>query len=160
MAATLFLSAAPVPYSRPKISSSVLSVQNILGFAKSLQRSRLRNCHTIGRCHVPRVPYQRKYDDEDQYVLFCNGRAAVYKEFAEYLNRVWKQRSMANKYYRKATEIEPCNHRLVREYAEFVWDELGDFKKAEEVYEQALQECPVDVDLVGGFAGFLWETEK
>ena len=57
-------------------------------------------------------------------------------------------------------EIEPCNDRLVREYAEFVSDELGDLKKAEEVYEQALQECPVDVDLVGGFAGFLWETEK
>ena len=99
MAATLFLSAAPVPYSRPKISSSVLSVQNILGFAKSLQRSRLRNYHTIGQSHAPRVPYQRKYDDEDQYVLFCNGRAAVYKEFAEYLNRVWMQRSRLINYH-------------------------------------------------------------
>ena len=38
------------------------------------------------------------------------------------------------------------NHHLVREYAEFVQDELGDLKKAEETYEQALQECPVDVD--------------
>ena len=57
-------------------------------------------------------------------------------------------------------EIEPCNHRLVREYAEFVWDELGDFEKAEEVYEQALQECSVDANLVGGFANFPWNMEK
>ena len=52
------------------------------------------------------------------------------------------------------------NHRLVREYAKFVQDELGDLKKAEEVYEQALQECPVDVDLVGGFDSFKWKMKK
>jgi len=107
MARTLFISAAPA-YSHP---------HNLF--------------ITFITPHVARLPCNRKYNDED---VFCNGRTGVYREFRGYLNRVWMKRSMGNKYYEKAMEIELCNHRLLREYVELISGEFGDTKKADEIY--------------------------
>ncbi|GLJ30314.1 hypothetical protein SUGI_0599710 [Cryptomeria japonica] len=110
-------------------------------------QSRIRDYHM--RCD----------DSEEEEEEFHDGEAHFYKDFAAYLSRVWMESSLAEKYYRKAMEIQPCNWHLLRKYAEFAWDELGNPKKAKEIYEYALQEHPEDVKLLGSYAFFLWKVD-
>eukprot|EP01018_Ginkgo_biloba_P002222 Gb_19722 [translate_table: standard] len=87
-------------------------------------------------------------------------RGHFYRDFAEYLNEVWMQRDLAQKYYEKGLESDPRDPQLLQRYAEFVWGELGNAEKAEEIYAKAVQEYPEDAEVLGSYASFLWQTDK
>eukprot|EP01018_Ginkgo_biloba_P017201 Gb_17532 [translate_table: standard] len=83
-------------------------------------------------------------------------------EFARFSNRVWRDKTLAKKYYEAALHEEEGGHnpRLQAEYAEFTWMELGDVERAEAMFQKASAEAPGDVVVAGSFANFLWHVEE
>eukprot|EP01018_Ginkgo_biloba_P002226 Gb_14542 [translate_table: standard] len=99
--------------------------------------------------------HKRRQEEKD-----LGKRGHFYRDFAEYLNEVWMQRNLAQKYYEKGLERDPRDLQLLQRYAEFVWSELGNAEKAEEIYAKAVQEYPEDAEVLGSYASFLWQTDK
>jgi tetratricopeptide (TPR) repeat protein len=62
--------------------------------------------------------------------------------------------------YRKALDALPQSAELIFNYANFLWETLKDYDRAEEMYKRVLQIAPGDADNLGNYASFLWEIRK
>ncbi|KAH9300924.1 hypothetical protein KI387_012507, partial [Taxus chinensis] len=104
----------------------------------------LENAGDIVRSRIK--AYHEKLSQEDNLES-----GNFYKDFAGYLNHVWMQKELANKYYEEALKKERSNAELVTEYAEFVWKRLKNREMADQVLEEAveLQECADNVRVWG-----------
>lgn len=116
--------------------------------------------------------------DNDEAFRSLEARAALYTErrtvrdleispeigfpldFAEYINDVWQEKSLARNYYEIAMKKNPNDATVLLRYAQFAWKTLGDLDKADELFTRAVEESQSDSDVHAMHALFLWQTDE
>lgn len=81
-------------------------------------------------------------------------------DFAEFVNDVWQERSIAARYFDIAMRRNPNDAMMLVRYAQFVWKTLGDLDKADELFARAVEESHDDADVQAMYALFVWQTDE
>ena len=97
--------------------------------------------------------------DDETFEVDARSKTHFPKEFAEFLNVVWKEKGAAQNYFEVAVEANPLDSKLLCEYASFSWKLQHDADKAEDLYKQALEVAPNDADIIASYALFLWQSD-
>jgi tetratricopeptide (TPR) repeat protein len=84
----------------------------------------------------------------------------LYGNYAIFLNHIRKDYDSAEKYYRKALEIEPNAADFNGNYALFLHKCIKDYESAEKYYLKSLEIEPNAADFNGNYALFLYEIKK
>ncbi len=80
--------------------------------------------------------------------------------YANFLQYIKKDSDEAEKYYKKALELEPEDADINCNYANFLQDVRKDNDGAEKYYKKALELKPEDADINGNYAVFLLGIKK
>jgi len=69
-------------------------------------------------------------------------------------------RSGIEMHYKKMIEEDPCNGLLLRNYAQFLYQVKGDYRRAEEYYSRAILADPDDGELLSEYAKLVWDVHR
>lgn len=69
-------------------------------------------------------------------------------------------RSGIEMHYKKMIEEEPCNGLFLRNYAQFLYQVKGDYRRAEEYYSRAILADPDDGELLSEYAKLVWDVHR
>ncbi|CAN6302360.1 unnamed protein product [Urochloa humidicola] len=67
-------------------------------------------------------------------------------------------RSGIEMHYKKMIEEDPCNGLFLRNYAQFLYQVKGDYRRAEEYYSRAILADPDDGELLSEYAKLVWDV--
>ncbi|CAL4928976.1 unnamed protein product [Urochloa decumbens] len=69
-------------------------------------------------------------------------------------------RSGIEMHYKKMIEEDPCNGLFLRNYAQFLYQVKGDYRRAEEYYSRAILADPDDGELLSEYAKLVWDVHR
>uniref|UniRef100_A0A0A8Y756 Uncharacterized protein n=1 Tax=Arundo donax TaxID=35708 RepID=A0A0A8Y756_ARUDO len=69
-------------------------------------------------------------------------------------------RSGIEMHYKKMIEEDPCNGLFLRNYAQFLYQVKGDYRRAEEYYSRAVLADPDDGELLSEYAKLVWDVHR
>lgn len=69
-------------------------------------------------------------------------------------------RSGIETHYKKMIEEDPCNGLFLRNYAQFLYQVKGDYRRADEYYSRAILADPDDGELLSEYAKLVWEVHR
>ncbi|OEL24752.1 hypothetical protein BAE44_0014228 [Dichanthelium oligosanthes] len=69
-------------------------------------------------------------------------------------------RSGIEMHYKKMIEEDPCNGLFLRNYAQFLYQVKGDYRRAEEYYSRAILVDPDDGELLSEYAMLVWDVHR
>ncbi|TVU48431.1 hypothetical protein EJB05_08067 [Eragrostis curvula] len=69
-------------------------------------------------------------------------------------------RSGIEMHYKKMIEEDPCNGLFLRNYAQFLYQVKGDYRRAEEYYSRAILADPEDGELLSEYAKLVWDVHR
>ncbi|KAL6660310.1 hypothetical protein ACP70R_002432 [Stipagrostis hirtigluma subsp. patula] len=69
-------------------------------------------------------------------------------------------RSGIEMHYKKMIEEDPCNGLFLRNYAQFLYQVKGDYRRAEEYYSRAILAEPNDGELLSEYAKLVWDVHR
>ena len=80
--------------------------------------------------------------------------------YANFLCDIRKDLDKAEKYYKKALEINPKNAHNLGNYADFLNESRKDYDEAEKYYKKAIEIDPNHANNLGNYAEFLYDIRK
>ncbi|XP_062216822.1 uncharacterized protein LOC133916940 [Phragmites australis] len=69
-------------------------------------------------------------------------------------------RSGIEMHYKNMIEEDPCNGLFLRNYAQFLYQVKGDYRRAEEYYSRAILADPDDGELLSEYAKLVWDVHR